>query len=146
MSRTFPRPSSFKPERVVSTTVVWLTLRTSDRAWLNFLLYHQKRTGNPGLSVQVIRAISRGISVCTHFQSSFEVLHPPETASAPHETGRWPHRSGPIQPMRSPNYYEHLRMQDSAIALFYIARWQGCPILYCHTINQDYNGIPDHLV
>src|SRR3972149_3166519 len=112
MAPTLPRHSSYKPERVVSTTVVWLTLRTSDRAWLNFLLYHQKRTGNPGLSVQVIRAISRGISVCTHFQSSFEVLHPPETASAPHETGRW----------------------------------QGCPILYCHTINQDYNGIPDHLV
>src|SRR5512141_916260 len=39
MSRTFPRPSSFKPERVVSTTVDWLTLRTSRKAWLDSPYY-----------------------------------------------------------------------------------------------------------
>src|SRR3989304_4934897 len=48
MSRTFPRPSSFKPERVVSSTVVWLTLRTSDRAWVNFYYTTRNAPGTPG--------------------------------------------------------------------------------------------------
>src|SRR3972149_1437397 len=60
MSRTFPRPSSFKPERVVSTPVVWLTLRTSDRAWLNLLLppetHREPRAFRPLATLQPIRA------------------------------------------------------------------------------------------
>ena len=50
MSRTFPRPSSFKPERVVSTTVVWLTLRTSKKAWLDSPYYTTGDSPAPALS------------------------------------------------------------------------------------------------
>src|SRR4030042_2522595 len=48
MSRTLPRPSSFKPGRCVSTTVVWLTLRTSDLSMDDLNISEMLRDARPG--------------------------------------------------------------------------------------------------
>src|SRR5512141_3129014 len=43
MSRTLPRPSSFKPERVVSTTVVCVTWEPPEERWNNFSTIAESR-------------------------------------------------------------------------------------------------------